>query len=493
MVSEIREFPVIVVYAILLPIVRKMDVLPRPTGGFSDRNRCRHSERREESVHRHTFAIQCSFGSLWMTDSPEDALQIDGRHLILLRRPLFMTQLRSTPVSGPSTHLPALDGVRGLAILLVLVVHLMLFNNDTGNRWLDSVGQLRSLGFLGVDLFFVLSGFLITGILYDTLHDPHYFRNFYMRRFLRIFPLYYGFLVFMLILTPVLHGAWHGRQYVLLAYLQNTGIWFPTDGFHPSDLIDLNHFWSLAVEEQFYLVWPLLIFLIKDRRRLIRLSFVLSACALALRIAFSIHETPYLIGLVHEWTLCRMDTLMFGGCLALLLRGKNSLSRRWAAAWFWVSMLLMVGYALTHPWIYLSAAKFIGTFGYTMCAIAFAALIFLTLDPFSAWNRVFRVAWLRSLGKYSYGIYVLHILVGHVFDLWLARLFGMSLRNFLAPRLHSRVLAILIEFCLNVVVIYAAAYLSYNLYEVRFLRLKRYFGYRKNTAQVAPPAQLASE
>jgi peptidoglycan/LPS O-acetylase OafA/YrhL len=404
-----------------------------------------------------------------------------------------MTQQHSTPVTGPSTHLPALDGVRGLAILLVLIVHLMLFNNDTGNRWLDSIGQLRSLGFLGVDLFFVLSGFLITGILYDTLHDAHYFRNFYMRRFLRIFPLYYGFLFLLLILTPVLHGTWGGRQYVLLGYMQNTGIWFPTDGFHPSDLIDLNHFWSLAVEEQFYLVWPMLIFLIKDRKRLIRLSLVLSACALALRIAFSIHETPYLVGLVHEWTLCRMDTLMFGGCLALVLRGEHSLSRRWAAVWFWGSMAVIVGYALTHPRIYLSAAKFIGTVGYTMCAIAFAALIFLALDPASTWNRVFRMAWLRSLGKYSYGIYVLHILVGHLFGLWLQDLLGVSLRNFLAPRLHSRPLAILIEFFLSAVVIYAAAWLSYNLYEVHFLRLKRYFGYRKTSTQTIAVEQVAAE
>ncbi|MGH9615353.1 MAG: acyltransferase family protein [Acidobacteriaceae bacterium] len=404
-----------------------------------------------------------------------------------------MTQRQSTPVSGPSTHLPALDGVRGLAILLVLIVHLMLFNNDTGNRWLDSIGQLRSLGFLGVDLFFVLSGFLITGILFDTLHDAHYFRNFYMRRFLRIFPLYYGFLFLLLILTPVLHGVWGGRQYVLLGYMQNTGIWFPTDGFHPSDLIDLNHFWSLAVEEQFYLVWPLLIFLIRDRKRLIRLSLILSACALALRIGFSIHETPFQVGLVYEWTLCRMDTLMFGGCLALVLRGEHSLSRRWAAVWFWGSGVVMVGYALTHPRIYLSSAKFIGTFGYTMCAIAFAALIFLSLDPDSRWNRVFSMGWLRSLGKYSYGIYVIHILVGHLLDMWLRDWLGVSLRNFLAPRLHTRVVAILIEFVLNVIVIYGVAYLSYNLYEVRFLRLKRHFRYGRTRAQTASAEQVAAE
>ncbi len=394
-----------------------------------------------------------------------------------------MTEGSSVEVAGPShAHLPALDGVRGLAILLVLIVHLMLFNNDTGRFWLDSFGQIRSLGFLGVDLFFVLSGFLITGILYDTLHDPHYFRKFYMRRFLRIFPLYYGFLFLLIVLTPWLHGHWGGRQFVLLGYMQNTGIWFPTDGFHPSPLIDLNHFWSLAVEEQFYLVWPMLVFLIKDRRRLIGLGLLLSGVALGIRIWLCVHATPFRIGLVHEWTPCRMDTLMIGGCLALALRGEWRLSRRWASAWFWISMVVMVVYAVTHPLAYLSSTTFVGTFGYTMCAIAFAALIFLALDPASGWNRFFRMGWLRSLGKYSYGMYVLHILVGYLIAVEWNALLGMSLRNFLTPRLHSRVLAVIVEFLFASVAVYLAAYVSYNLYEVRFLRLKRYFGYRKTPA-----------
>ncbi len=400
-----------------------------------------------------------------------------------------MTLKPSIEVAGPShRHLPALDGVRGLAILLVLAVHLMLFNNNTGNPWWDRLGQLRSLGFLGVDLFFVLSGFLITGILYDTLQDPHYFRSFYMRRFLRIFPLYYGFLFLLVILAAVLHVHWGGRQYVLMTYMQNTGIWFPTDGFHPGWLIDLNHFWSLAVEEQFYFFWPLLVFLIKDRKRLIWLGLVLSACALALRVGLCLHETPFIIGLVHEMTLCRMDTLMIGGCLALLVRGdRMPFTPRAAAWWFWISIAVMVVFAVTHPVVYLSSAAFVGTVGYSMCAIAFAALIFLTLDPASTWNRVFRMGWLRSFGKYSYGMYVLHILVGSLVSIGMQRLLGTSLRIFLTPYL-TRPLAILVEFCLSVGAVYIVAFLSYNLYEVHFLRLKRYFGYRKERRIAVPAA-----
>jgi peptidoglycan/LPS O-acetylase OafA/YrhL len=397
-----------------------------------------------------------------------------------------VTRPLSTPVAGPANHLPALDGVRGLAILMVLVYHLMLFNNNSGNRWMDTLAQLRDLGGTGVDLFFVLSGFLITGILYDTLHQPYFFRNFYMRRFLRIFPLYYGFLFLLLVLTPWLHVLWGGRQFVLLAYLQNTAVWFPVDGFHPADLVDLNHFWSLAVEEQFYLVWPLLVFLVKDRRRLIQLSLFLSACALGLRIFLSTHGTALASGVVHEWTLCRMDTLMFGGCLALWLRGHpvqvaRPILRRWATGWLGASFLMMVGIAVGRPHGEINSIPFVATYGYTILAIAFAALIFLAMQPGPGWNKFFRMTWLRSLGKYSYGIYVLHILVGYLWGMAMRVLLGTSLRIWLTPRLHSRPLAILVEFFLVACVVYAAAWLSYNLYEVHFLRFKKFFPSRPHS------------
>ena len=238
-----------------------------------------------------------------------------------------MTQNPAVEVAGPSRrHVPALDGVRGMAIVLVLVSHLMLFNDHTGSRFGDSLSALRGLGWVGVDLFFVLSGFLITGILFDTLQDPHYFRSFYMRRFLRIFPLYYGFLFFLLVLGhwgPGMHFEWNGRQYVLLTYLQNTGIWFPVTDFHPGVWADLDHFWSLAVEEQFYVFWPLLVFLVRGRRRIIALALALSGIALLLRIALYVHGSSPL--LIFMLTPCRMDTLLVGGLAALVVRGDSDM------------------------------------------------------------------------------------------------------------------------------------------------------------------------
>lgn len=389
-----------------------------------------------------------------------------------------MKEKPSIEVAGPSVkHVPALDGVRGLAILMVLVFHLMLFNDRSGSRFGDMLASIRGLGWTGVDLFFVLSGFLITGILYDTVSDSRYFRSFYMRRFLRIFPLYYGFLFVLLVLTHPFHIAWGGRQYVLLTYTQNTGLWFPVTDFRPGRMADLDHFWSLAVEEQFYLFWPLLVLLVRKRRPLIWLTLALSGAALALRIVFYLRgASPDTIFMA---TPLRMDTLLLGGCLALVLRGNRDwIPRRWMIPAALAAAVAIVAYTLHYRGSDMRAGFFGATFSYLVIALGGVALLVSALDESSIAHRVFGWQILRSLGKYSYGIYVLHIFVAHLFGIGVERLLGTSLRIFLTPWLHSRVLAVLVEFCITVAVVFVVAYLSYNLYEVHLLRLKRYFGYR---------------
>jgi peptidoglycan/LPS O-acetylase OafA/YrhL len=118
-------------------------------------------------------------------------------------------------------HLLPLDGVRGLAILMVMGSHAFESNYEKGSRAIRWIGGILHYGNVGVDLFFVLSGFLITGILYDSLKDDGYFRKFYARRVLRIFPLYYGVLVVCFLLTRPLPLHWGAMGWLLVLYLQN--------------------------------------------------------------------------------------------------------------------------------------------------------------------------------------------------------------------------------------------------------------------------------
>ena len=291
---------------------------------------------------------------------------------------------------------------------------------------------------------------------------------------------------------PGLHFAWGGRQYVLLTYMQNTGIWFPVTDFHPGVWADLDHFWSLAVEEQFYLFWPLLVFLVRGRRRLIALALTLSGIALGLRIALYLHgASPMLIFML---TPCRMDTLLLGGCVALAVRGNSRwISRRWMIPLALITAVVIAAYTLWHRGGDMRDFFFGATFGYSVIALGCIAVLIAALEPESVTHRIFRWSFLRSLGKYSYGIYVLHIFVAHMFGTVITQLLGTSLRIFLTPYLHSRALAVLVEFCANAAAVFLAAYISYNLYEVHFLRLKRYFGYRKASAQAQHAKQLAAE
>lgn len=369
-----------------------------------------------------------------------------------------MTQMQLQEVSS-SRHYGALDGIRGLAILLVFFYHYGDLSQSS-SRLLRFVGHVKSSGWIGVDIFFVLSGFLITGILYESRNEIHYYRRFYIRRALRLFPVFYGVCLVTLLLAPVLHLQWHWSYLAILLYGTNIIVVLDplTRRVGPFEITPL---WSLALEEQFYLLWPLAVHLLKTRERVLRLSLGVIILAFAARIT-ALH-TGVPVAAIYWELPTRMDSLAAGAALALLLRGPKK--ERWESIArhslvpLWSALLLMGVYE--HGLGLLDPITIVA--GYTLLALGSAALIAEALRPSSWIALIFSNPMLRFLGKISYGLYVYHTLA------WTG---AKPVFDFLQRHLHSQLAA-----GIGVYVIFFGgtvlfSYLSYRFYEVKFLRLK---------------------
>jgi peptidoglycan/LPS O-acetylase OafA/YrhL len=239
-------------------------------------------------------------------------------------------------------HIKALDGLRGIAILLVLVHHLLQYRQDPSllGRIINGVA---GVGWSGVSLFFVLSGFLITGILFDSKGGENYFRNFYARRTLRIFPLYYLFVLLCTVVFPLWSVTAAAKpadsSWMWWCYLGNYHYAF----HHSTSEGWLNAFWSLAVEEHFYLIWPAFVFLL-NRVTLMRVAaccMVLGECC---RAYFILHHNVYA---PYVWTPCRMDDLALGALVALAVRGADGLAPIRRVAWVFAPLAGAVAIAIT--------------------------------------------------------------------------------------------------------------------------------------------------
>lgn len=369
------------------------------------------------------------------------------------------------------TRFSALDGIRALAVTMVFADH--YGGGSHGGGVLQWINVVRERGWVGVDLFFVLSGFLITGILYDTRADSHFFERFFVRRALRIFPVFYVVVIILLLLTPIFQYQWHWLQLTFLVYLgnffgnHNFSLYMLSSANHPAAQVTMGHFWSLCVEEQFYLLWPLAVWLIRDRIRLIWTAVVISVLALALRLAMLAHFSAVLSETWIFRTLpFRMDTLLIGAVLALLLRGPNA--DRWQRMGKWFFLIASAGVLAIFKFSPAYDSPWLLSIGLTLTALASVGLICSTLRPGSAAFRLFNLRPLRFLGKYSYGFYVYHLLFR---EAWI------HLLVFLGQRLHSLALAGVIALGLNFIITIAISKLSYDLIEVRFLRFKRHFEY----------------
>jgi peptidoglycan/LPS O-acetylase OafA/YrhL len=289
---------------------------------------------------------------------------------------------------GP-IRIPALDGLRAIAVLGVIASHSGIFG----------------LGWLGVDLFFALSGYLITGILVDAKSAGgaggarEYFVPFYMRRALRILPLAW----LVALIMGAVRGEWTGIPWYM-GYLVN---WLPAS----PPPTDLGHYWSLAVEEQFYLAWPAVVFY-ASRRGLLRASLAILALDMACRFAFSMwppsFATPQFLDLA---SFARADALVVG---ALLAQRQRSGAGGWGPAARWaLPVAVASGLAVVAiRWLEIHSAPAQLTYNVKWPTIAVfmgSSLLFVLVRPpaFLRWR------WLSWIGQISYGVYVIHSCFGH--------------------------------------------------------------------------------
>ena len=352
---------------------------------------------------------------------------------------------KSAPQSA--SHIPNLDGLRGIAALMIMAFHWHQLSLAPRGTFLTSLGHFATVGQTGVDLFFVLSGFLITRILINSRHDNRYFRNFYTRRALRIFPLYYGFLLFYYAILSSTYLAEHrSSAWWLLLYGENIRL-----TFGDSQLVSLTHFWTLAVEEHFYLFWPFVIHRLPKSRIshavLIALGISLVTRALMLKAGYT----------VFYFTPCRLDGFAIGAFVASLEQTPGRLVKIRTSLVGGVTCLAGVS---AIAWATMSgrSLELVQLLKYPFVALFYGFIVALAAIPQKhpgQLSLILNSQFLRISGRISYGLYVFHPVCYHY-------------TNFLPLNDWGN---LVVSFSSSGVV----AWLSFNYFEQRFISLKKFF------------------
>ncbi len=344
-----------------------------------------------------------------------------------------------------------LDGIRAIAALMVMFFH-FFSPLSSGSKALQFISKISVFGQTGVTLFFVLSGFLITRILLHTKNKKGYFRNFYVRRTLRIFPLYYLFLVVFYYLVPLLTNTEKStinEQLYYFTYLQNFAITFKWNAFGP------EHFWSLAVEEHFYLFWPLIIYFF-SRKNINTIIYAIIVFAFILRFYMALHNYK-----VFYFTFTRFDALAIGSLLALL-ELKNVFKPENVNK-FLLSLGIIFIPTIAIWTVFTGGGNlYIQVFKYLFLSFTYFCLIGFTLciSQNHIINQLLKTKFFSYTGKISYGLYVYHPLIYFI----CSQLFHID--------------NIIFDLLTKLLITYIISSLSYYLFESYFLRLKRFFEYK---------------
>ncbi|WP_379966381.1 acyltransferase family protein [Epilithonimonas sp. UC225_85] len=346
-------------------------------------------------------------------------------------------------------HYNELDGVRAIAVIMVMFYHFFQDINPS-DEMLIVIKKLSLFGKTGVSLFFVLSGFLITRILLNTKENPSYFKSFYLRRILRIFPLYYCFLILYYFILPLFLNRPFGsfsEQIWYWTFLQNFALTFDWKSIGPS------HYWSLSVEEHFYLFWPLIIYhcSLKRIKWVILILCIISFLTRILLIKNDFEES--------QFTLARFDELAIGAFLAVL-ELENKLISENLKRFFFVFAISII------PLAYISFKN--GTYSLLDSSIRYLVLglfygssiaVIISLQSTNRVKKVFQTKFLRFTGKISFGLYVYHPICFIIINTY------FNLQNFG------------LDFMLSFSFAYLVSFISYQLFEKKFIKMKSKFDY----------------
>jgi len=375
-------------------------------------------------------------------------------------------------VAKPGERILVLDGIRGLAIAMVLVWHYITVPlSESSYPVLRFLSHVTLQSWSGVDLFFVLSGFLIGGILIDAKGSEHYFRTFYIRRAFRILPIY---VVACVAYFPVSRWAVSGflgtmkpamPWYIYATFTQN--FWLASGRWH----VWLSPTWSLAIEEQFYLTLPLLIFLVQAKR-LWEVAAAGVIAVLAFRTIAYLQFYPAWSNVAfYVLSPFRADGLLLGVLAAILVRSPGRLAfvreRRRALMLTGAALGAVLAFFTWKGWGVLSAAM--STAGYPVLAAFYLIFLLLTITSSGWLKRIFSWRALRWLGTIAYGLYLIHV---PALDL------AFRLFEHRSPRLVQAFDLVPLTIALGGSLLLAC--LSWTLFESRLVRYGHRFAYEEH-------------
>lgn len=352
-------------------------------------------------------------------------------------------------------YYPALDGLRGIGCLLVVVYH---------NFWF--LQRYLFFGWLAMDIFFVLSGFLITDILMNSMGRPSYLKNFYARRILRVFPLYFVFLALMIFVVARIPGT-SSMQYAtehqawFWTFTQNWLLIFRNPGGENA----LNHLWSMAVEEQFYLLWPLAVALVRRPKPLMVILGVLLVGFSCFRLWLWMRQVDG-FAYYNFFLFTRIDGICIGCMVALLQQINFKFLGKYMA-------LIVLGFAGINFIFYdvnlhnQNSFPYLGLIGFSTFSMIFGLLVYdITNQQTPFFSRMFDLGFLKLIGRISYGTYIFHWPLYLLLNGWMQTLLMRWLPDFPAMFATSAIITIMA---------YGLGYLSYRYFEGYFLNMKKWF------------------